>query len=68
LHGTYFYTDWVNQFIRSFKLVDGVATEEVDWTDELGTVGQINSFGIDGHGELYVVTHPGQIYKFTAIR
>jgi glucose/arabinose dehydrogenase len=68
LHGTYFYTDWVMQWIRSFKLVDGLPTEETDWTDVFGEVGQINSFGIDGHGELYVVTHPGQIYKFTAVR
>lgn len=69
LDGTYFYSDWVNQWIRSFKFVDGEVTEERDMTEELGgPVGQINSFGLDGHGELYVVTHEGQVYRFTAVR
>lgn len=67
--GTYFYSDWVRQWIRSFKLVDGQVTEERDMTEQLGgPVGQINSFGLDGHGELYFVTHEGQIYRFTAVR
>lgn len=69
LAGTYFYTDWVNQWIRSFKLVDGQATEETDWTQDLGgPVGSITSFGLDGHGELYVLTYEGGVYKFTAVR
>jgi len=67
--GIYFYSDWVRQWIRSFKLVDGQVTEERDMTEQLGgPVGQINSFGLDGHGELYFVTHEGQIYRFTAVR
>lgn len=69
LHGTYFYSDWVNQWIRSFEFVDGQLTAERDWTEELGgPFGQPNSYGLDGHGELYLVTHGGQIYKFTASR
>lgn len=69
LAGTYFYSDWVSQWIRGFKWVDGEMTEEKDWTDDLGgPVGQINGFGLDGHGELYLVTHAGQVYKFSAIR
>lgn len=67
--GIYFYSDWVSQWIRSFRFVDGQVTEEKDWTDELGgPVGQINSFGLDGFGELHFVTHDGQVYKFTAVR
>ncbi len=69
LAGTYFYSDWVNQWIKTFKFVDGQVTEEKDMTEELGgPVGQINSFGLDGQGELYFVTHGGQLYKFTAVR
>jgi glucose/arabinose dehydrogenase len=69
LHGTYFYSDWVSQWIRGFKWVDGEMTEEKDWTEDLGgPVGQVNAFGLDGHGELYLVTHAGQVYKFSAIR
>ena len=68
LEGTYFYSDWCSQWIRSFKFVDGQVTEEKDWSDELGTIGQINSFGIGGDGELYLVTHDGTVGKLTASR
>lgn len=69
LHGVYFYSDWVFGFIRSFRYVDGQATEQRDWTEDLGfTDGSPNSYGLDGHGELYLVTHEGQVYKFTARR
>jgi glucose/arabinose dehydrogenase len=69
IQGTYFYSDWVEQWIWGFRFVDGQLTEHQDWTERLGgEVGQVNSFGIDGHGELYLVTHGGQVYKFTAVR
>jgi len=75
LHGTYFYSDWVMGWIRSFKFVDGRVTDEKDWTEQLGApigesdgVGQPNAYGLDGHGELYLLTHGGQVYKFTAVR
>ncbi|HEU4894776.1 MAG TPA: PQQ-dependent sugar dehydrogenase [Acidimicrobiia bacterium] len=69
LHGTYFYSDWVQQWIRGFKFVDGEVTEARDWTADLGgPVGSITSFGLDGHGELYAVTYEGGLYKFTAVR
>ena len=68
LHGTYFYTDWCSQWIKSFKYVDGQVTEERDWTDELGTIGQINSFGLRGDGEMFAVTHDGKVAKFNAVR
>lgn len=67
--GTYFYADWVSQWIRGFKFVDGQATEDRDWTEDLGgPVGSVTSFGLDGHGELYVLTYEGGVYKFTAVR
>jgi glucose/arabinose dehydrogenase len=69
LHGTYFYSDWVQQWIRGFRFVDGEVTEARDWTEDLGgPVGSVTSFGLDGHGELYVTTYEGGVYKFTAIR
>jgi glucose/arabinose dehydrogenase len=69
LQGTYFYSDWCSQWIKSFKYVDGQVTEERDWTSDLGApIGQINSFGQGGDGELYVVTHEGIVAKFTAVR
>jgi glucose/arabinose dehydrogenase len=68
LNGTYFYSDWCNQWIRSFKYVDGQVTEETDWTEDLGTIGQINSFGLDGNGEMYAVTYEGAVARFVADR
>ena len=69
LNGTYFYSDWVRSWIRSFEFVDGGVTEENDWTEEIGgSVGQPNTYGLDGHGEMYLLTHGGQVYKFTAVR
>jgi glucose/arabinose dehydrogenase len=69
LDGTYFYSDWVSQWIKGFKYVDGQVTEERDWTADLGgEVGSITSFGLDGLGELYVTTYEGGVYKFTAVR
>ena len=69
LQGTYFYADWVNQWIRGFKFVNGQVTEAKDWTEDLGgPVGSITSFGLDGHGELYVVTYEGGVFKYTAVR
>lgn len=69
LDGTYFYSDWVSSWIRSFDYLNGAVTEEKDWTEELGgSVGQPNTYGIDGHGEMYLLTHGGQVYKFAAVR
>lgn len=69
LAGTYFYSDWVRQWIRSFKFVDGEVTEEKDWTEDLGgAVGSVTSFGLDGHGEMYLTTYEGGVYRFTAVR
>ena len=69
LDGTYFYSDWVSSWIRSFDFVNGGVTNEKDWTEELGgSVGQPNTYGVDGHGEMYLLTHGGQVYKFAAVR
>lgn len=69
LHGTYFYSDWVTQWIKSFRYVNGEVTDETDWTDQLGgPVGGVTSFGLDGHGELYLTTFEGRVYRFTAVR
>ncbi|MGH8952869.1 MAG: PQQ-dependent sugar dehydrogenase [Acidimicrobiia bacterium] len=68
LAGTYFYSDWCSEWIRSFKFVNGQVTEERDWSADLGQLGQINSFGVDSAGELYLATHDGIVARFTADR
>jgi glucose/arabinose dehydrogenase len=63
LAGTYFYADFYSDWIRSFRMVGGVVTDQRDWTTSLGAVNSIVGFGEDGSGELYVVSIAGTIYK-----
>ena len=39
-----------------------------DWTEDLGTLGQVNTFGVDSAGELYLGTHEGLVARFVADR
>ena len=69
LAGTYFYSDWCSQWIRSFKYAGSQVTEERDWSADLGQLGQINTFGVDASGELYLATHnEGIVARFVADR
>jgi len=68
LRGTYFYTDYLKGFIRTFVMDKGRATQFRDVTPELtlrsfGSKHQVSSFGEDHQGELYLVEHGGQIYR-----
>jgi glucose/arabinose dehydrogenase len=63
-HGTYFYADFCSGLIRSFRIQNGQATDQRDWTAPLGRgLGSITSFGRDDDGEVYLVDHDGEIYK-----
>jgi glucose/arabinose dehydrogenase len=56
LQGHYFYADWCEGWIRSFRYADGEVTQARDWTEEIGELGQVASFGLDGAGETLVIT------------
>lgn len=62
LQGTYFYGDYCSGFVRSFRLVNGAATELADWS-ALNPGGNITSFGEDTAGELYIMTRQGGLYR-----
>jgi glucose/arabinose dehydrogenase len=62
LQGTYFYGDFCAGFVRSFRLVNGTATQFFDWA-ALRPVGNITSFGEDAAGELYIMTSAGGLYR-----
>jgi glucose/arabinose dehydrogenase len=64
LTGTYFYSDNCSGWIRSFRLVEGTATDLTEW--DLEGVGSVLSFGQDGAGELYVLSGAGSVYKLVA--
>jgi len=69
LHGTYFYADFIELFVRSFEVVGGVATAHTDWTADVDppgalTIDAVASFGEDARGEIYIVDYyDGEIFK-----
>lgn len=52
--GRYFYADFVGGWIRTFLYDDGV-TEHYDWSQSVKLDRFVWSFGVDGHGEMYVL-------------
>jgi glucose/arabinose dehydrogenase len=66
LAGTYFYSDNCSGWIRSFDLEFGQAARLLQW--ELGSVGNVLSFGEDGEGELYILSANGSVYKLVPDR
>lgn len=52
--GRYFYADFIGGWIRTF-LYDGRVTEHYDWSRVVELPRFVWSFGVDGHGELYVL-------------
>lgn len=63
LTGHYFYADWCNGWIRSFRYAEGEVTQENDWSTDLDGAGAVASFGEDGGGELLVVDSNGTVYR-----
>jgi hypothetical protein len=59
--GLYFFSDYCKGGLRSFRLVNGAATDVREWNAGVG--GSITSFGEDRHGELYVISHGGTVGK-----
>lgn len=68
LQGHYFYGDLCAGFIRSFRTHDGEAVDDAqDWTGRLGEVPGFWSFGVDGAGEMLVVSgSAGTVYRLEA--
>ncbi|MXX77965.1 MAG: glucose dehydrogenase, partial [Gemmatimonadales bacterium] len=59
--GHYFYSDFCTGFLRSFRFDGGQATDEQRWN--VGSLGAVSSFGVDGAGELYVVNITGSVSR-----
>lgn len=64
LRGHYFYADYCQGWIRSFRYAGGQAADARSWQVE--SVGNITSFGEDSRGELYVLSSGGGVYKIVA--
>ena len=65
LVGTYFYSDWCGAWLRSFRWNGEAATDHTEW---LTDIGQVNSFGVDAAGELYILTWEGTVGRIVPIR
>ncbi|MGI8517061.1 MAG: PQQ-dependent sugar dehydrogenase [Acidimicrobiia bacterium] len=65
ISGHYFYGDWCGEWVRSFRFEDG---ELIDHQTRFEDAGQINSFGVDNVGELYLMTYEGEIKQVVGRR
>jgi len=63
LAGRYFFADYCSGVVESLRLVDGAATGLVNTGDDLGSLGNITSFGTDAAGEMLVVTDDGLVFR-----
>ncbi len=66
LVGHYFYTDYCDGWIRSFKYERGVVTGHREWR-KLGP-GKVTSFGQDAAGELYLCSSDGTVHRLVPAR
>jgi glucose/arabinose dehydrogenase len=62
LRGHYFYSDYCNGWIRSFRWDGSQATDPRQW--DVGSLGNVTSFGEDAAHELYVTTSSGRVLRF----
>jgi len=63
--GVYFYSDWCGGWLRSFRWTGTTASEQTEW---LTGIGQVNGFGEDAAGELYVLTYGGDVGRIVPVR
>ena len=61
IQGLYFYSDYCDGWLRSFRFESGVVVDHRDW--DVGAIGSVVSFGNDGAGELYALSRAG-VYRF----
>ena len=67
LDGVYFYADYCQGWIHSFRWARDGIREHWNWRSVLdpdGQLAQVSSFGRDADGEIYVVTLDGVVYRF----
>ncbi|MCP4383766.1 MAG: sugar dehydrogenase [Hyphomicrobiales bacterium] len=69
LQGAYVFGDFITARLWTLKMDNGVATGVTDRTPQVvspdAAITQIAAFGVDGAGELYVVSLSGNIFKLT---
>jgi hypothetical protein len=66
LAGHYLYSDYCEGWLRSFRYVNGRATDQRAW--RIPGIGAVLSFGEDGAGEVYILTAGGMVVRLNAER
>ena len=61
LWGAYFYSDYCDGWVRSFRWDHGHVADHRQW--DLPNPGPVLSFGVDAAGELYLLTGNGQVSR-----
>jgi glucose/arabinose dehydrogenase len=61
MQGTYFFSDYCNGWLRSFRWDGTRAADKRQW--RVGELGNITSFGEDAAGELHVTTSQGRVWR-----
>ena len=61
IRGRYFYSDYCETWLRSFRHVNGAATEQRGWDVE--NLRHPLSFGEDSQGELYMLMEDGTVHR-----
>jgi glucose/arabinose dehydrogenase len=64
LRGLYFYSDYCNGWVRSFRWDGTRAADQRAW--DVGSIGSVTSYGEDSRGELYITSSNGRLYRFAA--
>jgi glucose/arabinose dehydrogenase len=59
LTGHYLYSDFCGGWLRSFRFDGAAAVDRRDWTSDVGALASVVGFGVDGAGEVYVLTAGG---------
>jgi glucose/arabinose dehydrogenase len=65
LQGVYFFGDFCERWVRSFRYAARTATELTEWPT-LRTASSLTSFGEDAAGELYVLESSGRVSRIVA--
>lgn len=61
LAGQYLFSDYCGGWLKSVRRTDGSVSAPLDWG--IPQVGNITSFGQDGHKELYMLSETGSVYR-----
>jgi len=68
LDGVYLYSDYCQPFLGTLRMADGAVAAESDITADVevrgGSLNNPSSFGVDAEGELYVLDHDGDVFRF----